>query len=205
MKLNFLPKEEKFLEGFKEQSNIIFQAATILQEMFQNCQYAAEKIHKIEELEHQGDRIVREVALKLNKSFITPIDREDIHELTSVLDDVLDYIKSGAVRLSLFKIAECNKPAAALAELIWKASGEMRQAIEMLCEFKDVRPHVEKVKEYEREGDDLNRVAISELFQDTRPVLEIIKWKEIYERLETALDKCEDVVQIIEGIMLKHA
>lgn len=205
MKINFLPKEEKFFDGFKHQSEIILQAATILLDMFSNCQYAEEKIHEIEDLEQKGDLIVREVALKLNKSFITPIDREDIHELTSMLDDVLDYIKSGAVRLSLFKIKECNPTAAQLAELIFKSAGAIKLAIEMLCEFKDVKPHVEMVKQFERQGDHVNRTAIAELFQDTRPVLEIIKWKEIYERLETALDKCEDVVQIIEGIMLKHA
>lgn len=205
MRLNFLPKEEKFFDGFKHQSEIILEASTILLEMFRNCQYAEEKIHKIEELEHKGDLIVREVALKLYKSFITPIDREDIHELTSMLDDVLDYIKSSATRLSLFKIKECNATAASLAELIWKSAGEMKLAIDMLCDFKEIRPHIEAIKQYERQGDDLNRAAIAELFQDTRPVLEIIKWKEIYERLETALDKCEDVAQIIEGIMLKHA
>ncbi|MBI2264562.1 MAG: DUF47 domain-containing protein [Armatimonadetes bacterium] len=207
MKLNLLPKEEKFFDYFKKHGEIIHDAVLILKKLLETCTYPADQIQRIEDLEQEGDDIVREVALRLNKTFITPIDREDIHELTSDLDDVLDYVKSAAIRLSLFHVPdnECNLPAQELAGILVRAAEEIKTALKVLSDFKDVTPHTDLIKRLEREGDDVHHKALGDLFSDSRPVLEIIKWKEIYERLETALDRCEDVAQVIESVMLKHA
>lgn len=205
MRFSLLPKEEKFFDYFREQGEIIQKTAEILRDIFVDYKELDEKVKRIQELEHQGDKIVREVALRLNKIFITPIDREDIHQLTSALDDVTDYINGAAVRLVLFKVESSTLPAIQLAETLVEAARHIALALQNLADSKDVTPHTDKVKELERIGDEINRPAIAQLFHDDLPVLEVIKLKEIYERLETALDICEDVAQIIEAIMLKHA
>src|SRR5262249_23512092 len=141
---------------------------------------------------------------RMNKIFVTPIDREDIHELSSVLDDVLDYIRAATMRLVLFNVKAATPQAKELASTILKAAKEINQALGKLEDFKDASEHTDKVREYEKIGDQINRAAIGRLFHNTLPVIEVIKWQEIYESLETAIDKCEDVAQIIDGITLKH-
>lgn len=209
MRLKLFPREEKFFEFFKRQGKIIEDAAEVLQAIFDDYGSLERHVKRIEDLEHEGDAVVREVAMRLNKIFVTPIDREDIHELSSVLDDVIDYIRAAAMRLILFDVKAPTKPAKELASVILKSAQEINRALENLETFKDVTLYTERIKEYEKLGDRINRGAVGSLFQPAEkgalPVIDVIKWQEIYERLETAIDKCEDVAQIIEGITLKHA
>lgn len=205
MRLKLFPKEDKFFEGFLTQAQIIEEAAQILLSTFEHYEKLPENSKKIEDLEHKGDDVIRDISERMNKIFVTPIDREDIHELTSMLDDVVDYIRAANMRLSLFNVSAPTKPAKELAEIILKSAREIIQALQKLQHFQSVSPHTDKIREYEREGDRVNRSAVGDLFHNSLPVIEVIKWQEIYERLETAIDKCEDVAQIIDGISLKHA
>jgi len=205
MRMSFLPKEEKFFEYFRKQGKILEEAANVLLSIFDDYGHLEEKVKIIQDLEHEGDSVVREAAMRLNRIFVTPMDREDIHELSSVLDDVLDYIRAAALCLTLFDVKEPAEPAKAMAQIIVEATHEINEALVKLEKFQDVTPHSEKVRLLEKKGDQVNRGAIGALFHGGKPVIEIIKWQEIYERLETSLDRCEDVVQILEGIMLKHA
>jgi len=204
MRLKLFPKEEKFFEAFKRQGRAIDEAAKLLLATFDHYDQLEENIKKIEDLEHQGDEVVRETSLRLNKIFVTPLDREDIHELTSVLDDVLDYIRAASMRLSLFNVKAPRDPARELTEVIVRSAEEINQALVKLQRFEKVAIHTDKIREYERLGDRINRSAVGSLFHDAIPVIEVVKWQEIYERLETAIDKCEDVAQIIDAISLKH-
>lgn len=205
MRLKLFPKEEKFFEGFQRQAMLIEEAARVLVGTFEHYDQLVPNMKKIEDLEHQGDEVIREISLRMNKIFVTPIDREDIHELTSMLDDVLDYIRAAGMRLILFNVKAPTAPAKELAEVILKSAEEIILALQKLQRFEKVAPHTDKIREYEKLGDRINRSAVGDLFHNSLPVIEVIKWQEIYERLETAIDKCEDVAQIIDGISLKHA
>lgn len=205
MRLKFFPREEKFFEAFLRQGHLIEEAAGVLLSTFKDYSQLEPNIKKIEDLEHQGDEVVREVALRLNKIFVTPIDREDIHELISVLDDVLDYIRAASMRLILFNVKAPTVPARELAAIILKSAAEINEALEKLQHFKSLAVHTDKIRQYEKEGDQINRSAVGSLFHDSIAVLDVVKWQEIYERLETAIDKCEDVAQIIDRISLKHS
>jgi predicted phosphate transport protein (TIGR00153 family) len=205
MRLSFLPKEEKFFDYFRQQGKILQEAAKVLLDLFDHYEDLENHVKRIQDLEHEGDSVVREVGIRLNRIFVTPMDREDIHELSSVLDDVLDYIRAAALRLVLFNVKEPTEAARKMALIIQEAVQEINLALEKLSRFQDVTPHTEKVRALEKEGDKVNRSAIGSLFHNGLAVIEIIKWQEIYERLETSLDRCEDVAQILEGIMLKHA
>jgi len=180
MRLKFFPREEKFFENFKLQGEIIEKAARILLSIFENYQEVEAGIKKIEDLEHQGDEVIRDIMTRLNKIFVTPIDREDIHELSSVLDDVVDYIRAASMRLSLFNVSAPTKPAKELAEVIIKSAEEMNYALQKLQRFEKVTPHTDKIREYEKLGDQINRSAVGALFHNSIPVIEVIKWQEIY-------------------------
>ncbi len=204
MRLKFFPREEKFFEGFRLQGKIIEEAARILFLIFEQYSQLEASVKAIEDLEHQGDEVVRDISLRLNMIFVTPIDRQDIHELSSVLDDIIDYIRAATMKLALFDVKEPTKPAKELASVILKSAQEINKALNNFEDFRDSSVHTDKIREYEKLGDRINREAVSDLFDGTLPVLDVIRWQEIYESLETAIDRCEDAAQIIDGITLKH-
>jgi len=204
MAFKFFPKEESFYEAFNRQAKILEEAAFALRRLLEEYQNIESQVKNIEDLERKGDTIVRDVSLRLYKVFVTPIDREDIHELVGGLDDVLDYIRAAAVRLLLFGVKGPRPPAHSFATLLVKATAEITKAIDAMEHHRDVTIHTSIIKSYEKEGDRVNRDAISGLFHEKIPELEIIQWMAVYDRLETALDCCQDVAQIIEGVMLKN-
>jgi predicted phosphate transport protein (TIGR00153 family) len=174
--------------------------------MVQNFSDARAKANAIKEIEHQGDQVTHEIVRRLNTTFITPIDREDIHDLATHLDDVLDFIEAVAERLVVYRIKEVTSPARALADVIMQTAQAMDRAIKCLRTMDPgFHEHAVEVNRLENSADRLLRESLAALFEESVDPIEVIKWKEIYETMETVTDRCEDVANVIEGIILKMA
>ena len=203
---NFLPKEVRFYDYFEQQSQHILKAAALLDDLVRNFADARAKTHLIKEVEHAGDLITHEIVRKLNTTFITPLDREDIHALATRLDDVLDYIEAAAERLVVYRIKEPTSACRAFAEVIVKTAEAMDRAIRCLRTMDPgFHEHAVEVNRLENTADNLLRDSLAALFDEQGDPIEVIKWKEIYETMEIVTDRCEDVANVIEGIILKMA
>jgi predicted phosphate transport protein (TIGR00153 family) len=159
---------------------------------------------KIKDAEHACDELTHKITTKLNKSFITPFDREDIYMLVVALDDVLDYIDAGARAILMYDIREINTHAKQFAKVIQGLAMELHSAISMLAKPNGMDQHIIEIHRLENEADDIYFRAIGELFRNQTNPIELIKWKEVYEILEAATDRCESVANIIESVILKH-
>ena len=200
-----IPREEKFFEFFTKAANNILDGAKVLVQMLDEQEGDLEKGWKqLEEFEHEGDKITHQIIRKLNRTFITPIDREDIHSLTVALDDVMDLIEAVAARMSLYKIKQPTEEARKLAQVILKSAEEIVKAVSNLERLDDVMEHCIEINRLENVADDISREAIADLFDKGHDVMDVIKWKEIYETMETATDRCEDVANIVESVALKN-
>jgi len=178
------------------------------EELLEDYTDVDQKRMQIDKVESQGDEIAHKIIEKLNTTFITPIDREDIHALTSAVDDVLDFINASAQRLQLYRVESITKDAISLANVIVRAAEETAALIEHMQDRKNVKNLKERwieVNRLENEGDNISRHAIAGLFENEKDPIEVIKWKELYEHLETAIDKCEDAANIVEAVVLKQA
>ena len=203
---NLIPREVRFFDLFDQQSQNIIKAAQLLREQFHNFADARAKAHTIKEVEHAGDLITHEIVKRLNTTFITPIDREDIHDLATRLDDVLDFIEAVAERLVVYRIKEPTSAARAMTDVIVDIVSAMDRTIKCLRTMDPgFHEHAVEVNRLENAADRLLRDSLAELFDAQGDPIEVIKWKEIYETLETVTDRCEDVANVIEGIILKMA
>ncbi len=200
-----IPREEKFFEMFAEAARNIQVAARALIQMFKGFEITDEQWKAIEEFEHEGDKITHRILRKLNRTFITPIDREDIHHMTTALDDVMDLIEAAAARMAMYKVKQATPFARRLAELIGLSADQIVKAVEHMPRLEHLQEHCVEINRLENEADNVSREAIAGLFEGGASPIEIIKWKEIYETLETATDRCEDVANILEQIALKNA
>lgn len=199
-----LPREERFFDLYEEQGRNIAESARRLHELVFDFSDAPAKAAAIKELEHGGDVLTHDLVRKINTTFVTPFDREDVYALATRLDDVLDLIEAAADRLVLYRIKEPTSGARALAEVIVKTADATQAAVGCLrTSSKFYHKHCVEVNRLENEADRLLKELIAGLFADIADPIEIIKWKEIYETLEEVTDRCEDVVNVIEGIMLK--
>jgi predicted phosphate transport protein (TIGR00153 family) len=159
----------------------------------------------IKALEHKGDRMTHDLIVKLNKTFIVPIDREDIYGLSSKLDDVTDLIESIARRLVLFKVTEVTEPALELARVLQRSTAAIVLAVSELQNGMKVMDPCIEINRLEDEADHIYHLALAKLFESEKDPIALIKWKELYEKLEASLDRCEDVANVIEGIIVKNA
>jgi len=203
-----IPREEEFFTLFSNASENIHEGACLLKELLDRFDNIQERALKIEEVEHKGDAITHDIIRKLNTTFITPIDREDIIKLASALDDVIDLIHGVAMRLVVYKISASTSYAKELGFLIKKAAHELQKGIEHLplADGRErVYEHCVEVNSIENEADRVSRDAIANLFDSQIDPVAIIKWKEIYETLETATDRCEDAANVLESVALKNA
>lgn len=200
-----IPKEEKFFDMFEEATQNIHEGSRLLLEMMENYTDVEERVKKIQAAEHHGDTITHNIIRKLNQTFITPIDREDIYSLSGSLDDVLDFIEAVADRMVVFKIKQPTPEAIKLSRIIFESAQELVKAVSELRSMKQIFGHCVEVNRLENEADRITRDAIARLFEEVRDPIEVIKWKEIYENLEIATDRCEDVANILERIVLKHS
>ena len=206
-----LPKDKQFFQYFEDDVENLLKAASVLRELMSPAMSRTEreqKIKKVEELEHRGDDVTHEIFSYLSSTFITPFDREDIHALASTLDDILDYLKGTATRISLYKVEEITSDEERLAELIYAAVQELHTAILSLRDLrstKNIRESLVRIHSIENEADDLFERAIGNLFETCKDPILLIKTKEILVSLETATDQCEDAANVIETIMVKNA
>ena len=200
-----LPRERSFFTMFTEVTANIREGARALVNLFADYRDIESRAAHIKDLEHRGDQLTHELMMRLNQTFITPFDREDIHELASKLDDVIDLIDAVTSRLVIYRIHQLRPGAGELAHTLLKATEEIHAAVSLLEKQDRILDHCIKINSLEKEGDRAVRAAIARLFEEEKDPIEILKWKEILESLETATDKCEDVANVLESVVLKSA
>ncbi|OGW36568.1 MAG: hypothetical protein A2Y97_03415 [Nitrospirae bacterium RBG_13_39_12] len=205
--MRFLPKSIDFFEIFNRVAANIVNAATLLVSLLENFDNIDARAKEIHECEQDGDVLTHDIMKSLNKTFITPIDREDLHALASRLDDILDLIWATADRLSVFKIQEPSTWAVKMSKDLLITIECVHKAIKTLKEknYSHVQEYCIEINKLENRIDRSFRDALAHLFNEIKDPILIIKWKELYEHLEDASDKCEDVANVLEGIVLKHA
>lgn len=210
MKVGFLSwvraNDKEIIDKLQMQSANLLKGTSALVELISNFDNISERKTKIKDLEHEGDRITHDLYTMLDKTFVTPLDREDISSLTGVVDEILDYTDGTAERFVLFKIRKPTLYMLELSKILLSASQEIHLLMGRLRGFKnsaDLIEHCRNISKYEHEADTIYRIAIAELFETNDPI-EIIKLKEIYETLEGALDRCADVADVFEDIALKY-
>ncbi len=205
MAFSFLPKEDEYFSLFSRIAEKITEAATILMEMVaSDGSDLTSYTRRIKAVEHACDQITHQISTKLNKSFITPFDREDIYTLSVALDDICDYIDAGARAVVMYDIKEFNEHSKQLARVIRDLAVEIEKAVGMLKKAEGMNERFVEIHRLENEADDVYFRAIAELFKNTTDPITIIKFKELYEILEAATDRSESVANIIESIILKH-
>ena len=202
---SFMPRESGFFDLFEQASQNVVEAGQCLKNLMKTFDEPQKQIQHIKDLEHKGDGLTHDIVFKLNKTFITPLDREDIHELASALDDILDEIDAVAELFLVFKI-ECPTPTALrLSEILHESVLEVGKGIYLLRQKKwDMKECGIRVNTLENEADRVLREAISKLFEEEPDPKTVMKWKEIYENFEMGTDSCEDVLNVLERIALKH-
>ena len=206
----FIPKDRKFYPLFEQASANLVVISKVLYEALTTDSPEKRKayIREIEKLEHVGDDITHQIFQEVGTSFITPFDREDIQQLASVLDDVIDYIHGSAKRIELYKVERIHPSMIKLSELIMQCSDELNTAITGLRSMKNmmkIREALVRINSIENHADDVFDNAVARLFEDEKDAIEIIKIKEVLSALETATDKCEDAANVIESVMIKQA
>ena len=204
----FLPREEDFFGFFERHAALTVEGAREMRRLVAGGNDVPALAARIRELEHETDVITHRCVEALHKTFITPLDRDAIYQLISHMDDVMDYIESAAVSVMLYELSEMTAPARALADVLVRATEAVAVAVAGLNNLKrpdDILKACIEVNRLENEGDEILRGALAELFRDARDPLLVLKWKEVYEALENATDRCEDVANVIEGVVLEHA
>src|SRR3989449_148899 len=192
---NLIPKEVRFFDYFEQQSQNIIRATGLLHELVHTFSDARAKAYAIKEVEHAGDQITHEIVRRLNTTFITPIDREDIHDLATRLDDVLDFLEAAAERLVIYRIKEPTSACRAMADVIVTQVAAMDRCIRCLRTMDPgFHEHAVEVNRLENRADTLLRETLAAMFEEQNDPIEVIKWKEIYETMEAVTDRCEDVV-----------
>ena len=203
--VRLIPRDTTFFAMFTEIANNLISGARVLVDLFEHYQNTDQKTAEIKRIEHLGDDLTHSVLTKLNQTFITPFDREDIHHLASSLDDVLDFMNAAAERVNMYKITDPPTAAAELSKLILLQCQELGQAVSHLQKNGDVLARCVEIKRFENEADVTSREAIGRLFDREKDPINLIKIKELLEVLETATDKAEDAANVLETVVLKNA
>jgi uncharacterized protein len=199
-----IPKEEKFYADFLAMADELQKGAGLLEAMVAPEHPAWDKAEEIKEVEHKCDFLTHEIIQRLNRTFVTPIDREDIHELARSLDDVMDAIDASAALIRLYKLASVRFGARELARVVSASTVEIRKALAALSEGKSLATHAVEINRLENEADRLHQQAVVRLFDEETNPFVVMKWKEALDFLEQATDRCEDVANVIEGVAVKH-
>ena len=208
MRIPFMPKEEKFYELFEDSARNTVKAAKVLNELVDKWEHIEQRVEEIKELEHIGDTITHEIIARLHRTFVTPFDREDIALLAKSLDDIIDFIDNAACSMDIYKVDAPGNRARELADIIIQATAEVEHVVLELrhrAKLKGILERCVEINRLENMADVVHRAAMAELFEDTTDIARVIKWREIYEHMESATDRCEDVANVIEGVALKNA
>jgi hypothetical protein len=199
-----LPREQTFFVLFSDLAANIHAGATAMVALLENYVNVPVQVEVIKGLEHKGDTITHSLMKRLNQTFVTPFDREDIHELSSKIDDVLDLTDAVASRLVTYRVERIRPGVVDLARILMQSTEQIVAAIEALEKPDHILDYCIEINRLENEGDRLSRALIAQLFEEEKDPVQIIKWKEIIETLEIAIDKCEDVANVIETVTLKN-
>lgn len=205
-RLSIMPSEPKFFDLFERSVANVATAAKELADFFENYTNVPQKVARMTELEHNGDAITHQIMEQLHRTFVTPLDREDIALLTERLDDVMDFMEGAANAMLLYRIEQPTTRAREMAAILVAVTEELVIAVPRLrnrSKMKGMLEHCVEINRLENEADAIVRHALAELFDGT-PIADVIKWREVYEHLETAVDKGEDVANVLEGVVLKH-
>jgi len=205
VRFRLLPREETFYADFIAMADQLKVGARLLEEMFAVDPPIADKAHEIKEVEHKCDFLTHEIIQRLNRTFVTPLDREDIHTLARSLDDVMDAIDASATIVRLYHIEDVRTGARELARLVRDSVEQVVCAMKALEKRKGVAECAVEINRLENEADRAHQAAVSALFKDEKDAIVIMKWKEILDFLEQATDRCEDVANVLEGVVVKHA
>ncbi len=203
--MRLIPREERFFDMFVEDAANVLAAARELEAMLRSYDDIEIRAKRIFDMEHHGDDLSHAIGNRLNTTFLTPFDREDIHGLVTGLDDVLDLIEEAADTFLLYHIDSPRPSAVQQATIIVRQCESLHEALTNLRGFKGVKDHWIEVHRLENEGDQIARAAVADLFANSKDPIDLVKWKDIYGLLEACIDKCEDVADIIEKIVVKHA
>jgi predicted phosphate transport protein (TIGR00153 family) len=199
-----IPREEKFYEDFQALGDELKNGARQLESMLQPAHPVWSKADEIKETEHKCDLLTHAIIQRLNRTFVTPLDREDIHALARSLDDVMDSIDASATLIRIYRLDTIRFGARELAQIITASTDQVRLALGALELGKGLMPHAIEINRLENEADRTHQQAVSELFDNERDPLTVMKWKETLDFLENATDRCEDVANVLEGVMVKH-
>ena len=208
VKFSFMPREHKFFDLFEKSALNAVKVAGTLKELVDTWQFVDSRVAEITEMEHTGDNITHEIITQLNRTFVTPFDREDIALLAHSMDDITDLMHAAADAMFIYKIESPTERAKELAEIIVQAVNEVERAIRILRSRSNLKQIFEpcvEINRLENMADRVYRAGMAELFDDAMDVTLVIKWREIYEHMESATDRCEDVADVLEGVALKHA
>ena len=207
MAINFMPKEVKFFDYLNLQAENLVQATVYFKSILKNGVMDETSARKVHDLEHEGDTLMHEITDMLNRTFITPIDREDIFALANQIDDVLDMLNAMAGRMKLYKLDPGEEYFSQFIDLIDQSAAALANALKHMHDTKRARrvlDHCIEVNRLENMGDQVREKAISNLFETEKDPIMVIKWKEMYEVAESTLDKCEHVAKVIESILVKN-
>ncbi|HUS19545.1 MAG TPA: DUF47 family protein [Terriglobales bacterium] len=205
MNMRFIPRDKKFFDLFSEMTANVLAAAALLARLLEAGGNVETGVQQLKQIEHKGDQITHEILMKLNQTFVTPLDREDIHRLASSLDDVLDFMYAAGERLVMYDIRVTPPAACDIAQVIIKQCDQISRAVSLLESGDQLLVHCVEINRLENEADRISRSAIAALFRSDIGAIELIKMKELLETLEIATDKAEDVANVLESIVLKSA
>ena len=205
MAFRLIPREERFYDDFVALGEQIRLGAGLLEDMLAGDRPIWDKADEIKEIEHKCDFLTHEIIQRLHRTFVTPLDREDIHELARSLDDVMDAIDASAGVIRLYQIDHVRADARELARLVRVSADQLVIALQALERRQGVAEPAVEINRLENEADRAHQIALRRLFEEERDPITIIKWKEILDFLEDATDRCEDVANVLEGVVVKHA
>jgi predicted phosphate transport protein (TIGR00153 family) len=200
-----IPRDEGFFTLFNQLAEKMKKAAELLQQLFASPERLSHFATEIKKVEHEADSVIHDVATRLDRSFITPLDREDIYRLAQELDTVTDLIDGTARRVTMFRIRDSQPNAVKLARILQEAVNELEQSVRQVKDRRSVAAHSLHIKKFEEAGDAAYAEAVGSLFDGTPDPLQVIKWKEVYDTLEEALDRCQAASIVLESISLKHS
>jgi predicted phosphate transport protein (TIGR00153 family) len=205
--MRFIPREEKFYDLFEELADKIEEGSNLFLDMLLNYDSFEQRLSKLKEIEHEADIITHRTYEKMHTTFLTPIDREDIYALVNKMDSILDMTEASAIRMSLYKIKAPKEELIQQAKILNEATAKVKQVVRGLRDMKNAKMILDaciEINTLENAGDQILRSTMANLFEREKDPFELIKWKEIFERFEEAMDVCEDVSNIVEGIVLKN-
>jgi predicted phosphate transport protein (TIGR00153 family) len=199
-----IPREEKFYSDFQALADELHRGSSLLEEMLAPERPLWHKADEIKEVEHKCDFLTHEIIQRLNRTFVTPLDREDIHTLARSLDDVMDAIDASATLIRLYRLDTIRMGARELARTITHSAKEIRLALDALAQHKGLITHAVEINRLENEADRIHQEAVGQLFAEEQNPIVVMKWKETLDFLEAATDRCEDVANVLEGVVVKH-